>query len=759
MKWVILIAVLFILFTLIIENFRLLILVGVLFLGYLWISEKVKVSRKRRETVKRLVEEEKSQTIHIKEKESAKESLDMCEFPKDYEQARKVQKEYMFKECTSNYAGAAWSRWWLEEKQNFLDLESMLEVARFACQRKNPIAVAMMEDVQLALVGGLANNASKEEQKVFWKRLELEPYALYHMWKHKLGTEETYKYVIQKRCWFAVEEQAVGGKYKKILNNLEDDARKRLASPVKVEIEAQNRAKRIWDLVSQFEKGKSMISQNEITQGIELIEKVASEGWQAAQLWLLEYRATSEKDPSALYMLGEAYELGSFALKLNRAKEVQLYKESAEKGYVPAQYKYAFCLETGKYGVTRDLDKAQALYRSAAEQEHPEAAVCYAKLVSKNKGLSIEAERYIDRIIEIYGNGETREIRKTLRTALALKIGYSLSDEWSAFKVTKKIYKPDKSTNDCYSMALAYVKSELIDMQMGYMKPTRRMQEDDPIKWYSMRVALSEENNIDALHDLLSEFGVRINKSVSKCEDQKIKKMGTYPWNLYKQQHSGYIQELLEECRENIWEWNLIGGALLQYAASLCWAEAEANDVKACHQLLKLYRHSRLYMDKVGEYWYKKALETNTAEGYYVGGYYGEFYGMGMVSCQEYLQKASMMGYVEAEKELRSLYRMQEAKAEAERINNMTPKWMKSINTTQKLNDSKEQEDRESWNSVLSIPDIIYGPNNNIYKRLSISSYSAEYWCDETGESTTIHNSDIGMGGRNARTSEGYFWW
>lgn len=67
-------------------------------------------------------------------------------------------------------------------------------------------------------------------------------------------------------------------------------------------------------------------------------------------------------------------------------------------------------------------------------------------------------------------------------------------------------------------------------------------------------------------------------------------------------------------------------------------------------------------------------------------------------------------------------------------------------------------KDSESPFTPLSFPDVMTGPYGVTYRRQSISINSADYWGDD-GNSTTIHLADLGATGRNARNSDGYFYW
>ena len=64
---------------------------------------------------------------------------------------------------------------------------------------------------------------------------------------------------------------------------------------------------------------------------------------------------------------------------------VRWYRQSADEGYARAQYRLARCCETGQ-GVEKDLPRALALYRQAAEQGFEGAGEAVKRLESAGKG-------------------------------------------------------------------------------------------------------------------------------------------------------------------------------------------------------------------------------------------------------------------------------------------------------------------------------------------------------------------------------------
>ena len=68
------------------------------------------------------------------------------------------------------------------------------------------------------------------------------------------------------------------------------------------------------------------------------------------------------------------------------------------------------------------------------------------------------------------------------------------------------------------------------------------------------------------------------------------------------------------------------------------------------------------------------------------------------------------------------------------------------------------QKDSDSVFTLMDFPDVMTGPYGVTYRRTSIGINTADYWSD-TGDSTTLHLADLGATGRNARNSDGYFYW
>lgn len=76
--------------------------------------------------------------------------------------------------------------------------------------------------------------------------------------------------------------------------------------------------------------------------------------------------------------------------------------------------------------------------------------------------------------------------------------------------------------------------------------------------------------------------------------------------------------------------------------------------------------------------------------------------------------------------------------------------------------DSYMEPKKSSLYSVFNMPSRITGPYNHTYHRVSFGVGSAEYMSDVDFDTVTIRDEDISlgiMGGYNANTSAGKFWW
>lgn len=84
------------------------------------------------------------------------------------------------------------------------------------------------------------------------------------------------------------------------------------------------------------------------------------------------------------------YEIPELPVKRDMTKAFQYYLESAEKGYVTAQYSVGECYEKGE-GVKKNKDEAQNWYQKAAEQGHLQAQDKLGGNIKHNKIRSVTA--------------------------------------------------------------------------------------------------------------------------------------------------------------------------------------------------------------------------------------------------------------------------------------------------------------------------------------------------------------------------------
>lgn len=103
-------------------------------------------------------------------------------------------------------------------------------------------------------------------------------------------------------------------------------------------------------------------------------------------------RSAAQGDPEGRYRLARAYldrDMVASDTTSNTTKAMRLFTLSAESGHAPAQFMLGYILETGHGGVDKDLHRAAAWYKAAAEQGLTDAQL--------NLGLMYLAGRGVDR--------------------------------------------------------------------------------------------------------------------------------------------------------------------------------------------------------------------------------------------------------------------------------------------------------------------------------------------------------------------------
>lgn len=78
-------------------------------------------------------------------------------------------------------------------------------------------------------------------------------------------------------------------------------------------------------------------------------------------------RSVAQGNPEGQYHLAQAYLHGEMVAP-DTANAMRLFTLSAENGHAPAQFMLGYILETGQGGVGKNLRKAAAWYKAAAEQ-------------------------------------------------------------------------------------------------------------------------------------------------------------------------------------------------------------------------------------------------------------------------------------------------------------------------------------------------------------------------------------------------------
>jgi len=101
-------------------------------------------------------------------------------------------------------------------------------------------------------------------------------------------------------------------------------------------------------------------------------------------------RSAAQGDPEGQHRLALAYLDGDMVVT-DTTKAMRLFTLSAESGHAPAQFMLGYILETGHGGVGKNLHRAAAWYKAAAEQGLPDAQL--------NLGLMYLAGRGVDRMM------------------------------------------------------------------------------------------------------------------------------------------------------------------------------------------------------------------------------------------------------------------------------------------------------------------------------------------------------------------------
>lgn len=157
------------------------------------------------------------------------------------------------------------------------------------------------------------------------------------------------------------------------------------------------------DMAAQLDSGMQEISD----EADELYEKGGKFMMQNDYIRAFEYfiKAHDLGHPKAAYQLGFIYSDPYYAVRNNKLarnlvdvpdspverdlqKSFEYYLESAEAGYVTAQYAVGECLENGN-GIKKNKDEAFKWYEKAASQGHLQAQAKLGESVQKNRMLGV----------------------------------------------------------------------------------------------------------------------------------------------------------------------------------------------------------------------------------------------------------------------------------------------------------------------------------------------------------------------------------
>lgn len=138
----------------------------------------------------------------------------------------------------------------------------------------------------------------------------------------------------------------------------------------------------------------------------------------AAVEWLT--RAADRGDAFARLSLGTIYEWGEPPVRPDVTLAARRYREAADQGLMPAQFRLARLYEEGR-GVARDLDQAAMWYRKAADAKDPAAQLRLGILLSPGNGARtdvVEAHMWLNLSASRWKNEALRVEAAARRDAL-----------------------------------------------------------------------------------------------------------------------------------------------------------------------------------------------------------------------------------------------------------------------------------------------------------------------------------------------------
>ena len=117
----------------------------------------------------------------------------------------------------------------------------------------------------------------------------------------------------------------------------------------------------------------------------------------------VKLKSDASRDPGEMYQLATKYEDGN-GVPRDMGKAIALYRQAAEQGYVPAQTYLGVIYDKGR-GVQQDDAEAIRWFRLAAEKDDPQSQFNLGVLLIKGRGTEKNEKEGWDLIRKAAGNG------------------------------------------------------------------------------------------------------------------------------------------------------------------------------------------------------------------------------------------------------------------------------------------------------------------------------------------------------------------
>jgi TPR repeat protein len=117
----------------------------------------------------------------------------------------------------------------------------------------------------------------------------------------------------------------------------------------------------------------------------------------------VELKNDASSDPAEMYLLATKYEDG-IGMPRDMGKAIALYRQAAERGYVQAQTYLGVIYDKGR-GVQRDDAEAIRWYRLVAERDDPQSQFNLGVFLVKGRGTAKNEKEGWDLIRKAAGNG------------------------------------------------------------------------------------------------------------------------------------------------------------------------------------------------------------------------------------------------------------------------------------------------------------------------------------------------------------------